>query len=48
MLKLQLIDVKREKVRRNEAILVTGNIKHYPREHFIVTPSEFLDLLNFD
>lgn len=26
------------------AYLVTGNIKHYPREAFILTPAEFLQL----
>jgi putative PIN family toxin of toxin-antitoxin system len=26
------------------AILITGNIKHYPTENFIMTPREFLDL----
>jgi putative PIN family toxin of toxin-antitoxin system len=25
-----------------KAFLITGNIKHYPKESFIVTPSEFL------
>jgi putative PIN family toxin of toxin-antitoxin system len=25
-----------------EAILITGNIKHYPTEDFIMTPSQFL------
>lgn len=25
-----------------EAILITGNTKHYPREPFIMTPAEFL------
>ena len=28
-----------------EAILITGNIKHYPMEPFIVTPTEFLSLV---
>jgi len=28
-----------------EAILITGNIKHFPTEQFIVTPTEFLDLV---
>jgi len=28
----------------SEAILITGNIKHYPVEPFIVTPSEFVAL----
>jgi len=27
------------------AILITGNIKHYPVENFIKPPSEFLDML---
>ena len=27
-----------------DAVLITGNTKHYPAEPFIVTPSEFLDL----
>lgn len=29
-----------------EAILITGNTKHYPRELFIVTPAEFLTLIS--
>ena len=28
------------------AILVTGNIKHFPEEDFIINPSEFLDEFN--
>ena len=28
-----------------EAILITGNIKHFPPEPFIVTPTEFINLL---
>lgn len=32
--------------RSDSAYLVTGNIKHFPKEHFIVTPREFLDILN--
>lgn len=27
------------------AYLVTGNMKHYPTEPFIVTPAQFIDLL---
>ena len=27
-----------------DAYLITGNIKHYPKELFIVTPTEFLSL----
>ncbi|MCX4339092.1 MAG: hypothetical protein OSJ72_05555 [Lachnospiraceae bacterium] len=32
--------------RDDEAYLVTGNIKHFPHEPFIVTPRELLDLLD--
>ena len=28
-----------------DAILVTGNTKHYPAESFIMSPSQFLDLI---
>jgi predicted nucleic acid-binding protein len=28
------------------AVLVTGNIKHYPEENFIMTPGQFLESLN--
>jgi putative PIN family toxin of toxin-antitoxin system len=28
--------------RESQAILITGNIKHYPSEPFIMTPAEFL------
>lgn len=28
-----------------EAYLVTGNIKHFPAKHFIVTPREMLEIL---
>jgi len=31
--------------RASEAILITGNIKHFPPEPFIMTPSEFLMML---
>lgn len=29
-----------------ERYLVTGNIKHFPKEPFIVTPRELIDILN--
>ena len=29
-----------------EHYLVTGNIKHFPKEPFIVTPRELIDILN--
>jgi putative PIN family toxin of toxin-antitoxin system len=28
------------------AYLVTGNLKHYPREEFIVTPQQFMSMVN--
>ncbi len=30
----------------DEAYLVTGNIRHFPKKPFIVTAKEFLDILN--
>lgn len=30
----------------NNTYLVTGNIKHFPKEPFVVTPRELLDILN--
>ena len=32
--------------RDDNAYLVTGNIKHFPKEPFIVTPRELLDILS--
>ena len=29
--------------RENNAILITGNIKHYPADDFIMTPRQFLE-----
>ena len=29
----------------NDAYLVTGNIKHYPKKTFIVTPNQILDII---
>lgn len=29
-----------------DVYLVTGNIKHFPKEPFVVTPRELLDILN--
>lgn len=31
---------------RNESFLITGNLKHFPQESFIVTPKEFLRILS--
>ena len=30
------------------AILITGNRKHYPDEEFIMTPSEFVDFIDYE
>ncbi|MBQ9360049.1 MAG: putative toxin-antitoxin system toxin component, PIN family [Lachnospiraceae bacterium] len=32
--------------RNDNAYLATGNIKHFPKEPFVVTPRELLDILN--
>jgi len=35
-----------EKRKSDETYLTTGNIKHFPRELFILTPREFLDIIS--
>lgn len=37
----EVVMAKREK----DAHLVTGNIKHFPKEPFIVTPNELLEII---
>ena len=32
--------------KETEAFLVTGNKRHYPVKHFVVTPSEMLNIIN--
>ena len=32
--------------REDNTYPVTGNIKHFPKEPFVVTPRELLDILN--
>ena len=39
-------EVVSEKRSEDDAYLVTGNIKHFPNEPFIVTAREFLEILN--
>ena len=34
-----------EKRKKDSAYLVTGNIKHFPKEPFVVTPKEMLEIL---
>ena len=38
-------EVVMEKRKEEEAYLVTGNIKHFPGKHFVVTPREMLDII---
>lgn len=41
------LNIERTEV-KDEAYLVTGNIKHFPKKPFVVTPREMLDILNQD
>lgn len=38
-------EIVMEKRKHDEAFLVTGNIKHFPEEPYIVTPREMLTIL---
>lgn len=38
-------EVVMEKRKKDSAYLVTGNIKHFPRQPFVVTPREMLEIL---
>ena len=38
-------EVVMEERKKQDAFLVTGNLKHFPVERFIVTPRQFLDIL---
>lgn len=38
-------EIVMEKRKSDEAYLVTGNIKHFPNEKFIVTPREMLEII---
>lgn len=38
-------EVVMEKRKKDSAYLVTGNIKHFPKETFVVTPREMLEIL---
>ena len=35
-----------EKKKENMTYLVTGNLKHFPSEPFIVTPRQLINILN--
>ena len=38
-------EVVMEERKTEDAYLVTGNIKHFPAEKFVVTPREMLDIV---
>ena len=42
---LVFYEVVMEERKEEDAFLVTGNIKHFPKRPFIVTPREMLDIL---
>lgn len=41
-------EVTMEKRKTDDAYLVTGNLKHFPQVHFVVTPREMLDIIHDD
>ena len=41
-------EVVMEKRKTNDAYLVTGNIKHFPTEPFVVTPRQMVDIIMDD
>ena len=38
-------EVVMEKRKEEDAYLVTGNIKHFPAEHYVVTPRKMLEII---
>lgn len=38
-------EVMMEKRKESDACLITGNIKHFPRKPFVVSPREMLDII---
>lgn len=36
------------KKRKDNAYLITGNVRHFPKRDFIVTPSEMIKILSKD
>ena len=45
---LVFYEVVMEKRKEEESFLVTGNIKHFPKKPFIVTPREMLNIILMD
>ena len=41
-------EVVMESRKDEESYLVTGNIKHFPAEHFVVTPRQMIDIIFAD
>lgn len=41
-------EVTMEKRKTDDAYLVTGNLKHFPQIHFVVTPREMLEIIYGD
>lgn len=41
-------EVTMEKRKTDDAYLVTGNLRHFPQTHFVVTPREMLDIIYGD
>ncbi len=40
--------VTMEQKKESDAYLVTGNVKHFPKVNFVVTPREMLDIIEDD
>ena len=38
--------VMESKKTHKDSYLITGNVKHFPKEPFVVTPAEILDIIN--
>lgn len=38
-------EVTMEQRKTEDTYLVTGNLKHFPSEHFVVTPRQMLDII---
>ena len=39
-------EIALESNRKNKTYLVTGNIKHFPKEHIVVTPREMMEIIS--
>lgn len=41
-------EVVMEERQKEDAYLVTGNLKHFPTKHYVVTPREMLDIISLE